>query len=132
MRSRLTFWRPSSRRAISLVLVSARSQALVDGGGVLHGRSRTRYTEGVVFEWDPAKADENLRKHEVSFDEATSVFGDFFGATVADPDHSVEKPPAGSGAEAPRGLKPAVPGGRFSSLLVGRRPMGHSLDEHRS
>ena len=42
----------------------------------------------MVFEWDPSKADKNLRKHKVSFDEATSVFGDFLGTTVADPDHS--------------------------------------------
>ena len=26
------------------------------------------------FEWDPAKADANFRKHEVSFDEAVTVF----------------------------------------------------------
>jgi uncharacterized DUF497 family protein len=31
---------------------------------------------GFVFEWDPAKAETNLRKHGVSFTEAASVFGD--------------------------------------------------------
>jgi len=45
----------------------------------------------VVFEWDPTKADENLRKHKVSFNEATSVFGDFLGTTVSDPDHSLDE-----------------------------------------
>jgi uncharacterized DUF497 family protein len=40
------------------------------------------------FEWDPAKAIANLRKHQVSFTEAASVFGDPFAATVQDPDHS--------------------------------------------
>ena len=40
------------------------------------------------FEWDTRKAAENLRKHNVSFDEAATVFGDFFGATASDPDHS--------------------------------------------
>ncbi len=40
------------------------------------------------FEWDPDKAIGNLRKHKVSFNEAATVFGDFFGATAADPDHS--------------------------------------------
>jgi uncharacterized DUF497 family protein len=28
------------------------------------------------FEWDPAKADANYRKHGVSFEEAVTVFGD--------------------------------------------------------
>jgi uncharacterized protein len=40
------------------------------------------------FEWDPGKATGNLRKHKVSFNEAATVFGDFFGATAADSDHS--------------------------------------------
>ncbi len=30
------------------------------------------------FEWDPAKALANERKHNVSFDEAASVFGGFY------------------------------------------------------
>jgi uncharacterized DUF497 family protein len=41
------------------------------------------------FEWDPSKADLNLRKHRVSFKEAATVFGDSLGTTVSDPDHSV-------------------------------------------
>ncbi|OGW61249.1 MAG: hypothetical protein A2V83_04680 [Nitrospirae bacterium RBG_16_64_22] len=40
------------------------------------------------FEWDPAKARKNLRKHGVSFEEASSVFYDSLAATGADPDHS--------------------------------------------
>jgi uncharacterized DUF497 family protein len=40
------------------------------------------------FEWDPNKADSNLRKHGVSFQEAATVFGDDLGMTVYDPDHS--------------------------------------------
>ena len=41
------------------------------------------------FEWDPAKADQNLKDHdEVSFDEATTVFRDTLSITIADPDHS--------------------------------------------
>lgn len=40
------------------------------------------------FEWDPRKAESNLRKHGVSFSEAATVFGDELSATVADPDHS--------------------------------------------
>lgn len=40
------------------------------------------------FEWDARKADENFRKHRVSFDEASSVFEDPLGISYPDPDHS--------------------------------------------
>lgn len=40
------------------------------------------------FEWDEAKAERNLKDHEVSFDEATTVFRDTLSITTADPDHS--------------------------------------------
>ena len=40
------------------------------------------------FEWDPEKADENLKKHGVEFVEATTVFADPLSITVRDPDHS--------------------------------------------
>lgn len=40
------------------------------------------------FEWDPGKATSNEAKHGVSFDEATSVFGDPLATIVPDPDHS--------------------------------------------
>ena len=40
------------------------------------------------FTWDPAKADSNLRKHGVSFDDAVTVFYDPLSATFDDPDHS--------------------------------------------
>jgi uncharacterized DUF497 family protein len=43
----------------------------------------------LTFEWDPGKADENERKHGVSFPEAATVFGDPLSVTMADPDHSV-------------------------------------------
>jgi uncharacterized DUF497 family protein len=41
------------------------------------------------FEWDPKKAAENLREHRVSFEEASTVFGDPLAITFPDPDHSV-------------------------------------------
>ncbi len=41
------------------------------------------------FEWDTRKAAGNLRKHRVSFEEATTVFSDEYAVTGADPDHSV-------------------------------------------
>lgn len=40
------------------------------------------------FEWDREKAAQNLEKHEVSFDEAVTVFHDPLAATFDDPDHS--------------------------------------------
>jgi uncharacterized DUF497 family protein len=43
----------------------------------------------VKFEWDAAKADANLGKHRVSFDEAGSVFLDPLAISGPDPDHSV-------------------------------------------
>ena len=42
----------------------------------------------LIFEWDEAKAKENLTKHKVSFDEGKTVFGDPFMSTFADIDHS--------------------------------------------
>lgn len=44
------------------------------------------------FEWDTAKAARNLAKHGVSFDEASTVFGDPLAGTVLDPRHSGEEP----------------------------------------
>ena len=43
------------------------------------------------FEWDPVKAASNVRKHEVTFEEAASVFYDPLAATGDDPDHSEEE-----------------------------------------
>lgn len=40
------------------------------------------------FEWDAGKAIENLQKHRVSFEEATTVFTDPLSLTIVDPDHS--------------------------------------------
>ena len=40
------------------------------------------------FEWDLTKAQENLLSHGISFDEATTVFGDPLAGTISDPDHS--------------------------------------------
>jgi len=37
------------------------------------------------FDWDPAKAAANLRKHGVSFDEAMIVFKDPLAITISDP-----------------------------------------------
>ena len=41
------------------------------------------------FEWDPDKARRNLRKHRLSFEEATTAFEDDRSLTTPDPAHSV-------------------------------------------
>ncbi len=43
------------------------------------------------FEWDPDKAESNLRKHGVSFHEAGTAFGDPLSITFYDPDHSEDE-----------------------------------------
>jgi uncharacterized DUF497 family protein len=42
----------------------------------------------VTYEWDPAKAQANVKKHRVTFEEAASVFLDPSALTFWDPDHS--------------------------------------------
>ncbi len=41
------------------------------------------------FTWNSKKADANLRKHGVSFEEAASVFEDSLATVYGDPDHSL-------------------------------------------
>ena len=43
------------------------------------------------FEWNPDKERENQAKHEVSFDEGSTVFGDPFAITIDNPDHSSDE-----------------------------------------
>ncbi len=42
----------------------------------------------LLFEWDEDKARENLKKHQVSFEEGKTIFGDPFQMTYPDPEHS--------------------------------------------
>lgn len=42
----------------------------------------------LLFEWDTEKAKKNAKIHHVSFDEASTVFGDPFSLTIYDPLHS--------------------------------------------
>lgn len=42
----------------------------------------------IRFEWDLKKAEGNLRKHNVSFEDAQSVFVDEQALLIDDPDHS--------------------------------------------
>lgn len=43
----------------------------------------------MIFDLDPKKAEVNLRKHGVSFDEAATVFLDPMAVSGPDPEHSV-------------------------------------------
>jgi uncharacterized DUF497 family protein len=47
---------------------------------------------GLLFEWDEGKSRKNLRKHGVSFDEASTIFGDPLSMTIDDPQHSISEP----------------------------------------
>lgn len=42
----------------------------------------------LTFEWDEAKAKENLTKHGIAFEEGKTIFNDPFVWTFPDPDHS--------------------------------------------
>jgi uncharacterized DUF497 family protein len=43
------------------------------------------------FEWDPAKASANNKKHQISFEEAQTVFYDDFAVQFFDDEHSAEE-----------------------------------------
>ena len=45
----------------------------------------------IRFSWDENKAQSNMRKHGISFDEALSVFDDIHARLIPDPDHSQEE-----------------------------------------
>jgi len=45
----------------------------------------------VEFKWDQRKANSNLKKHGISFQEAATVFGDALSMTFDDPDHSINE-----------------------------------------
>jgi uncharacterized protein len=45
----------------------------------------------IKFEWDEHKAAANLKKHQISFDEAKSVFFDEYGVQFFDDDHSSDE-----------------------------------------
>lgn len=43
------------------------------------------------FEWNSNKATSNFAKHDISFHEASTVFGDPLAFTFPDPDHSYDE-----------------------------------------
>ena len=46
---------------------------------------------GYRFEWDPNKAESNTRTHGLTFEEASTVFGDPLALLMPDPDHSLDE-----------------------------------------
>lgn len=42
----------------------------------------------MIFKWDIRKAKENLKKHKISFKEASTVYSDFLSLTIPDPKHT--------------------------------------------
>ena len=45
----------------------------------------------MLFEWDERKAESNLLKHGVSFEEAREAFDDCWARVISDPEHSLEE-----------------------------------------
>ncbi len=45
----------------------------------------------LLFEWDPKKASGNVKKHGVTFDEASAAFQDPISITISDPAHSKDE-----------------------------------------
>lgn len=45
----------------------------------------------IEFEWDSDKANKNIKKHRVSFNEAATIFGNPLSMTFYDPDHSIDE-----------------------------------------
>lgn len=48
-------------------------------------------TTQLNFEWDPAKARANQKKHGVSFEQGTEVFRDPLAISIFDEDHSTDE-----------------------------------------
>ena len=45
----------------------------------------------ITFEWDTKKNEINKKKHQITFDEAESVFNDENGIVIDDPEHSIDE-----------------------------------------
>jgi uncharacterized DUF497 family protein len=45
----------------------------------------------LIFEWDARKAGQNVKKHGVPFEEASTVFADPLALTIPDPLHSEDE-----------------------------------------
>ena len=47
--------------------------------------------KSISFEWDEKKAEENLKSHKISFEEALTVFSDLNARMIHDPEHSEDE-----------------------------------------
>lgn len=47
--------------------------------------------ENNLFEWDDEKAEINLRKHQINFDEGATIFDDPLVTTILNPKHSSDE-----------------------------------------
>jgi len=45
----------------------------------------------LIFEWEPQKAKSNIKKHGVSFEEASTAFQDTLSLAIDDPLHSIDE-----------------------------------------
>ncbi len=45
----------------------------------------------LIFEWDNSKAQANLKKHKIGFDEAKTIFNDPLLVTYLDDEHSADE-----------------------------------------
>ena len=43
------------------------------------------------FKWDSKKAQSNKKKHAITFEEASTIFGDPLSITIPDPAHSINE-----------------------------------------
>jgi uncharacterized DUF497 family protein len=86
------------------------------------------------FTWDRAKARANLRKHRVSFEEATTVFGDPLARIFDDPDHSLTEKKReiiiGHSTRERLLLVSYVEHGEFTRIISARRSSSHELRDY--
>lgn len=79
----------------AIALEAARGRRLNSGVGRFLFVSRIAWgyilAMDAEFEWDTEKAESNLEKHDVSFEEAATVFFDPLSLTISDPLHSHEE-----------------------------------------
>ena len=89
----------------------------------------------LIFEWDEKKAQENAKKHRVTFEEAKTVFGDPLLWTFSDPDHSPNGDVdfLGSGGFVCRGAVREPPGKarRIGSVVSGDSRIAPTSRENR-
>jgi hypothetical protein len=87
------------------------------------------------FEWDRKKAKKNLTKHNVSFDEAMTVFYDPLSATFDDTDHSIDEErfiTIGYSSEGRLLVVSHTERGKTLRIISARRATAHERKRHES